>query len=208
MSFLLDVLLIILLFTFFGFSHTFLASNKVKRLIAQRAGNLIAFYRLFYNISSLIIFMFVYFEAPKPDIIIYDLHYPYDIITFAFQIISLFGLLWAARSVDVTEFLGVAQIKRYLNKEYNAEELDEIQRFNTKGAYKYMRHPIYFFSILFLSLRPTMDLFYLVMLICIIIYFYVGSIFEEKKLVEKFGDEYIEYQKRVPRIIPIKLHKR
>jgi protein-S-isoprenylcysteine O-methyltransferase Ste14 len=40
------------------------------------------------------------------------------------------------------------------------------------------------------------------MLICIIVYFYVGSFYEERKLVDKFGDEYLLYQKKVPRIFP------
>ena len=50
-----------------------------------------------------------------------------------------------------------------------------------------------------------MDLFYLVMFISITLYFYIGSFYEEKKLVEKYGVEYKEYQKKVPRIFPIKL---
>lgn len=199
-----DIFIIVFLFAIFAVSHSLLASNKIKRLIAERAGNLIAFYRLFYNLSSFLIFLFVYLESPKPDVIVYDLHYPYDIITFAFQILSLFGLLWAAKSVNVREFLGFSQIKRFIENSYKTEDLDEIQEFTAKGAYKYMRHPIYFFSILFLAFRPTMDLFYLTMLICAVVYFYIGSIYEEKKLVEKFGDKYSEYQKNVPRIIPVK----
>jgi protein-S-isoprenylcysteine O-methyltransferase Ste14 len=43
------------------------------------------------------------------------------------------------------------------------------------------------------------------MYICVIVYFYTGSIYEERKLIEIFGDEYIEYQKRVSRILPVKI---
>jgi len=207
MSYLFDVLIIILLFTFFAVSHTFLASNKIKRLIAARTGCRIAFYRIFYNITSIILFLFVYLLAPKPDVIVYDLHYPYDIITFAVQIISLLCFLWPLKVINGNEFLGISQIKRFIDNHYKIEDLDEIQDFTTTGSYKYMRHPIYFFSIVFLAFRPTMDLFYLTMLVCIIIYFYIGSIYEERKLVEKFGEQYIEYQRRVPRIIPVKFRK-
>jgi len=38
--------------------------------------------------------------------------------------------------------------------------------------------------------RPVMDLFYLTFLICIVAYFYVGSYYEEKKLVRQFGEVY------------------
>ena len=35
-----------------------------------------------------------------------------------------------------------------------------------------------------------------------VIYFYIGSYYEEKKLVNYFGDTYIKYQKVVSRIFP------
>jgi protein-S-isoprenylcysteine O-methyltransferase Ste14 len=44
-----------------------------------------------------------------------------------------------------------------------------------------------------------------VFFICLTGYFIVGSIYEEKKLVELFGDEYVQYQKNTPRLVPLKL---
>lgn len=199
-----DIILIVFLFALFGISHTFLASNKIKIALAQKLGVKIAFYRLFYNVSSVLIFVAVYALAPKPNVTIYDLQYPFDIITFALQVASLAGLYWATRLIDLKEFVGISQIERYLRDEYKTEDLDEKQTLRIEGAFKFVRHPVYFFSILFLGLRPTMDLFYLIMFVSVIIYFYVGSIYEEKKLIEKFGDEYREYQKNVPRLFPIK----
>lgn len=204
----LDVLIIIFLFTLFAVSHTFLASRKIKRRLAERLGPKIAFYRLFYTASSIIIFAAVYFIAPKPDVIVYDLQYPYDIITFALQVLSLIGLLWAAKPINMKEFIGTAQIERYLKGNYNSGDLDEKQELKIIGAFKYVRHPIYLFSILFLGLRPTMNLFYFIMFICLAIYFYIGSIYEEKKLAEMFGDEYVKYQNNVPRFIPIKFNRK
>jgi protein-S-isoprenylcysteine O-methyltransferase Ste14 len=34
------------------------------------------------------------------------------------------------------------------------------------------------------------------------IYLYVGSIFEERRLIAEFGDDYRKYQQQVPRFIP------
>ena len=197
-----DIFIIILLFTLFAFSHTLLAFNKTKLALAEKLGAKIAFYRLFYNLSSLLFFIVFYTVAPKPNVIVYDLLFPFDIITFALQVLSLIGLVWATRPIDLKEFLGTAQIERYLLGEYKVEDLDERQTLKIEGAFKIVRHPIYLFSILFLGFRPTMSLFYFVLFICIVIYFYVGFIYEERKLVEKFGDEYREYQKKVPRIFP------
>jgi protein-S-isoprenylcysteine O-methyltransferase Ste14 len=197
-----DIITIVFLFLLFAASHTWLASLKIKKTFADRIGDKIAFYRLFYNVSSLLFFTFFYFISPKPDIIVYDLHYPFDIVTFAFQVLTFIGLMWAAGQTDLKEFAGISQVIRYLKGEYTIADLDEKQIFRKTGAFKLVRHPIYLFSILFLGFRPTMDLFYLVMFICIVIYFYIGSVYEEKKLIEIFGDEYRNYQKSVPRLIP------
>lgn len=197
-----DVFVIIFLFLFFALSHSWLASLKMKKSLAEKLGEKIAFYRLFYNLTSLLFFAFFYFVSPKPDIIVYDLHYPLDIITFTIQILAFLGLVWSAKQTDMNEFIGTSQVKRYLRGEYSVTDLDEKQIFRKTGPFKIVRHPIYLFSILFLGLRPTMNLFYFVMFVCIVIYFYTGSIYEEKKLVEIFGDDYREYQKSVPRIIP------
>ena len=199
---LVDLILIILLFTLFAYSHTWLATIKIKRVLAEKLGVKIAFYRLFYNVASVILFLAFYVISPKPDLTIYDLRFPFDIITFALQILSLAGLVWATKPIDLREFIGIAQIDRYMHGEYKIEELDEKQIFKIEGAYKFVRHPIYLFSILFLGFRPTMSLFYLTMYVCIIVYFYIGSIYEERKLVEIFGNEYLEYQKQAPRLFP------
>lgn len=202
-----DVLLIIILFSIFAFIHTLLATLEVKRRIVKNIGEKIAFYRLFYNISSLILFSIFYFISPKPDVIVYDLHYPFDIITFALQVLSLFGLIWSIRTFNLKEFTGIEQIQRYLNGTYDKTELDEKAKLSIKGAAKIVRHPLYLFFILFLGLRPTMSLFYFVTFLCITAYFYIGSFYEEKRLVEIFGDKYKEYQEKVPRIFPIKFFK-
>ena len=109
--------------------------------------------------------------------------------------------------INGKEFLGISQIKRYVQGNYNTKDLDEINELRTEGVFSFTRHPIYFFSILFLGLRPYMDLFYFVLFICLTVYFYIGAYFEEKKLIEIFGESYLEYQKKVPAIFPVKFSK-
>lgn len=200
----LDVVIIFFLFSTFGLFHSLFATLQFKEKLAKQIGNKIAFYRLFYNIISTFFLLFIYEISPKPNLIIYDLQFPFDIITFALQVLSLFGLIWASKEIDLKEFVGISQIIRYFKNEYKTEDLDEKQNLRIKGAFKFVRHPIYFFSILFLGFRPQMDLFYLTVFVTFVIYFYVGSIYEEKKLVKIFGEDYINYQKSVPRIFPIK----
>jgi len=200
-----SILGIIFLFVVFGFTHSLLASLKVKNKLAEWLGSKIAFYRFFYNIISVISLAIIYELSPRPDIIIYDLPNPFDLIILVPQFISLIGAIWSFRYFSTKEFLGIAQVRRYLNNNYLPEELDEQMSFRIEGPYCYCRHPVYFFSIMFLIFRPVMDLFYIIFLICVIVYFWIGSIYEEKKLVEIFGSDYSEYQKIVPAIVPYKL---
>ena len=202
MSIFFDVIIIIFLFSLFAISHSVMAAFNVKAKITKQVGSKIAFYRLFFNVASILIFIAVYALSPKPNVIIYDLQFPYDIIIFAIQVIGLIGFIWVSFYIDVKEFLGITQIQRYLNGTYSLEDLDEKQELHIQGPFQYSRHPIYFYSIIFLGFRPAMDLFYFVFFICMVIYFYIGSIFEERNLEKKFGETYTEYKKNIPRLIP------
>jgi protein-S-isoprenylcysteine O-methyltransferase Ste14 len=201
-----DVLLIIFLFIVFGYTHSLLASEKVKIQFKKIFGGLIAFYRILYNLLSVISLYIIYNVSPKPHIIIYDLHNPFDLIILIPQFLSLAGVFWVFKYICLREFLGLEQIKRFFGKRYTTE-LDEEFTLRIEGPYRYSRHPIYFFSITFLLFRPVMDLFYLTFFICIVVYFYIGSYYEEKKLVRQFGNIYENYKKEVPKIFPVKLFK-
>jgi len=201
MSFVFDVLIIILLFTVYSVLHSFIASHRVKESFKKNFGDLIAFYRLGYNLFALASLIFIYEISPKPHLIIYDLPEPFDFIVLIPQFAALAALFWSFRYICVKEFLGLNQIKRFFRKAYSSE-LDEELTLTIGGPYKYSRHPVYFFTIVFLLFRPTMDLFYLTFFICLAAYFYIGSIYEERKLVKHFGEVYIKYQNAVPRILP------
>jgi methanethiol S-methyltransferase len=200
-----DILLIVLTLGIFGLIHTYLASAQFKEKLVKKIGTYIAFYRIAYNIFAVISFYYIYELLPHPDNKIYDLPYPWDLIILIPQFLSLAGIFWTFNYFSGSEFLGINQVKRFFKGEYKTEDSDERLTLRIEGPYKYSRHPVYLFSILFLLFRPVMDIFYLTFFLCIVIYFYAGSFFEERKLLQTFGEQYGEYKKTVPRIFPIKL---
>ncbi len=202
MNLVIDIISIVILFFLFASSHSILAAFNVKKRISDNVGNKIAFYRLFYNISSILIFVAVYYLSPKPNVVIYDLLFPYDLLIFAIQILGIFGFFWAGSYINLKEFLGITQIIRYFEGTYRINDLDEYHELVISGPFKISRHPIYFFSIIILGFRPAMDLFYLVFFICMFLYFYIGSIYEEKSLEKRYGDLYLNYKINVPRLFP------
>jgi len=207
MSLAFDVAVTISFLSVFCISHSILASNKVKKLFKDRFGNGIAYYRIGYNIISVISFIIIYLSLPTINITLYDLPSPYDLIILFLQLLSLIGFIWSTRYFSSGEFIGWAQIRRLREGNYDSKDLDESSTLRIEGPYKYSRHPIYFFSIVFLVMRPVMSLSYFIIVVIFVVYFYIGSVFEEKRLIEKFGEAYINYQKSVPRIIPIKIFR-
>ena len=72
----------------------------------------------------------------------------------------------------------------------------------TDGLHRYVRHPLYTTSLIILYLISPMSLNWLAFAVSCHVYFYLGSIFEERKLVREFGVAYRVYQQRVPRLVP------
>jgi protein-S-isoprenylcysteine O-methyltransferase Ste14 len=205
MNYVIDVIVLVFLFALYGFIHSVIASEKVKVYFKKMFGKLIAFYRLGYNVFALVGLYFIWEFAPHPSLQIYKLPAPYDYLVLIPQLMSIVGMIWCFKYISFKEFIGLNQIDRYFRNEYSDIELDENYTLRIEGPYKYSRHPIYFFSIIFLLFRAEMNLFYLTMFISFTAYFYIGSYYEEKKMVRLFGDDYRDYQKKVPRIFPYKI---
>jgi protein-S-isoprenylcysteine O-methyltransferase Ste14 len=74
----------------------------------------------------------------------------------------------------------------------------------TSGVFHIVRHPMYFGSVFlffsFVVLSSSILAFLIWLLICL--FYYFMSRYEEKLLINKFGNKYKEYQKRVPMILP------
>lgn len=180
MSLAFDAAVTIILLSVFCISHSILASNKVKKLFQDRFGNGIAYYRIGYNIISVISFIIIYLSLPTINITLYDLPSPYDLIILFLQLLSLIGFIWSTRYFSSGEFIGWAQIRRLKEGNYDSNDLDESSTLRIEGPYKYSRHPVYFFSIVFLVMRPVMTLTYFIIVVIFVLYFYIGSVFEEK----------------------------
>ncbi len=89
------------------------------------------------------------------------------------------------------------------HKKIFKEERKKLMVIDT-DVYSIMRHPMYFGSILsffaFVILSLSVVAFVIFINICIF-YFYLCR-YEEKILIEKLGDEYKDYMKKVPMLIP------
>ena len=74
--------------------------------------------------------------------------------------------------------------------------------FSSKGMYKLVRHPQMLCNIMAFLVVPRMSVSRLTLTVLFGFYVVIGIQFEEKGLIEEFGKQYIEYQKKVPQLIP------
>ena len=89
MNYVIDVTVIIVLLSLYGFIHSILASEKVKIFFRKTFGKLIAFYRLGYNVFALVGLYFIWDLAPHPALQIYKISPPYDYLVLIPQFLSL-----------------------------------------------------------------------------------------------------------------------
>jgi len=167
--------------------HSLLATDGVKSKFPPRAFRI--FYVLF-STAGLLALMFYsgsihalnFFVSEGPS-------------RYASFILTIFGVMviqTSFRQFSLKGFVGLSDEKKVLQ---------------THGILQYIRHPIQagiilivFGFFLFIPNLPT-----LISCLCILAYIPIGLYLEEKKLVAIYGDQYIEYRKKVPAIIPNRL---
>jgi protein-S-isoprenylcysteine O-methyltransferase Ste14 len=184
----------------FGLIHSLLASHAAKALAQRLLGRNIAAatYRLLFNVAALItIVPALYLVFRLPDQILYRFPAPWDSIALGLQALAALGLVFAVYQMDAWFFLGLRQLG-----EPSSIDSTSTAQLVTSGLYRVVRHPLYTFSLIALYLTSPMSVNWLAFAVSCNVYFYLGSIFEERKLVREFGGAYRAYQQRVPRLLP------
>lgn len=75
-------------------------------------------------------------------------------------------------------------------------------RFKTPWFYRYVRHPLYVGWFLVFWATPTMTVAHLLFAVITTVYILVAIQLEERDLVDHHGQDYENYRKRVPMLIP------
>lgn len=184
----------------YGAVHSLTASIRLKHFAAQRFGEPgRKYYRLAYVLISFITTpLYMVLIVLLPDVKLYVISQPWIYLTGFIQLLALVGMLLSFKGTGVLSFLGADVI-------FTPNTPQTPNRLMTAGLYRYSRHPIYFFSLVFLWLIPLMTWNLLAFAIGVTVYTLIGSRFEERKLAREFGQAYIDYCKVTPWIIPIKL---
>lgn len=185
---------LVLFWTLYYVLHSVFAATSVKQHFKGLLGKYFRYYRLAYSIfATLTLLLLLWFQYSWSVPLLFD-SFLIKVIAFFFLVIP--GLFIMYISIKKYFFLlsGVRSI-------YLATPPAELK---VEGIHRYVRHPLYSGTILFVwglfFIFPLVN--NLMAVVLLTAYVLIGIVFEEKKLVNEFGDQYIKYMNEVPGLIP------
>lgn len=195
---------ILLAWAAFGAFHSLTVSGGYERLARRAMGErgFSAYHRLLFTAySAAAAGAVLLYVRSLPDAPLYRIDGWARIVFHAVQLAGAALLLWTPW--DLLEFVGLRQLLRHLR----GEAPEGQGPLFTGKAYAVVRHPLYLGCSVILAIHPYQTRNSFVSAAAIVAYFYVGTFFEENRMVRKFGDAYREYQGRIPRFLPIRFRR-
>lgn len=147
--------------------------------------------------TALVTFILVYFWQPMPGVI-------WDVsgstLGTLLLIVYLFGWVAVLASSFMINHFHLFGLQQAFSgaRDGTAGE----HKFVTPLLYKVVRHPIQLGVLISLWAAPTLTEGRLLLAVVFTIYIFVGLRYEEKDLVEYFGDDYRDYKTKVAKVIP------
>jgi protein-S-isoprenylcysteine O-methyltransferase Ste14 len=115
---------------------------------------------------------------------------------------SLMGMMWGMRALRSFDMFGIQPILTHIR----ASRVRTVP-LTIRGPYRWVRHPLYFFILVLIWCCPDVTMDRLLFNLLFTAWVVLGTLLEERDLVTEFGESYLNYQGKVPMLIPWKLHK-
>jgi protein-S-isoprenylcysteine O-methyltransferase Ste14 len=186
----------LLLLTLFAFQHSIMARKGFKRWWTQLVPPSVE--RSVYVLFASLVLMLLFWQWRPIPMVVWSVGDPTLALTI--QGISLFGWLLVLVStllINHFELFGLRQVFfNLMGRPLPAPE------FRTPALYRVVRHPLYLGFVIAFWAAPTMTAGHLMFAAVSTTYILVAIMFEERDLIDAFGEEYRQYRERVAMIIP------
>jgi protein-S-isoprenylcysteine O-methyltransferase Ste14 len=192
-----EILIYALLWLSFGFVHSLLARASTKRLLQPLFGRA---YRFSYNLFSALHIGLVIIGGQivlGENSLEFELGNAFILLAAAFQVAGVCVIVLGLRQYDLGRFSGTTQL--FGDDDTSADE----EPLHITGMHRYVRHPLYLGAYLYL-LGGAVSEFGLQTALWGCLYLWIGTWFEERSLVSQYGRAYIDYQEKVPAILPFR----
>ena len=180
------------------FLHSSLLSTKTTTWLKSRLGDKSAFYRIFYNLFSLLtVLPLLYWQRTMPGPVVIKLSPLLLIFKYVALMFSVIIVAGSFFTFDVREFAGIRQI---MSRHQETRKQPVISK---HGFYGIVRHPMYLGGFVFLMASMThAPLGQFLGYSILAVYIIIGTLIEDKRLTRELGDIYKEYQKEIPMLFP------
>jgi protein-S-isoprenylcysteine O-methyltransferase Ste14 len=178
--------------------HSTLISMTVTDFAKKNLGGGFRFYRLFYNVVSLMTLIpLVYYSHALRKAPIFRWEGPLGIVQVFLLVVSVYLFVAGGKHYSWARFWGISQIKA--GRE--GSSLADSSTFVVSGIHRIIRHPWYLGGILIVWAQDMSASTILINMV-ISVYFMIGAVLEERKLVLEFGEKYREYQRSASMLFP------
>jgi protein-S-isoprenylcysteine O-methyltransferase Ste14 len=113
-------------------------------------------------------------------------------------LLGLGGFQWTGRALGKFDPLGIEPVMEQLRGKDPPPPLP----FTIRGPYRWVRHPFYSCVILMLWSYPDITADRLLFNALWTIWIVIGAYLEERDLIADFGEDYREYRRKVPMLVP------
>ena len=174
----------------YGLVHSVLATTAIKKF-ANNVGIKLGAYKVIYNVIAIVgLYALIKFQTTITSVKLFS----------TTMLVTVTGLFLTAAGFAIM----LICIFRYFKQMNGFSQEVNQPTLIISGLHRFVRHPLYTGTFIFIAglffLFPFMA--NLVSISVIIAYTLIAIRFEERKLILTFGEDYISYQKRVPKILP------
>jgi len=187
--------------------HSLLVAGWFKSMALRALGPRVmsGWYRLLYTVVSIAsLTVALWFITRIPD------HHIYSFprwIGWPMHALRLGGLLFgyiSYRQLRSDEFTGTAQALRFLKGQEPGGDMEGLtgDKLIRDGGYALVRNPLYLAGIIIFIFQPEVTRTWLTVSVLSVGYFVWGALIEEKRMLRRYGEEYRDYMKEVPLLVP------
>jgi len=119
-------------------------------------------------------------------------------VVTAMQLFGWVSVVVSSFVINHLELFGLQQVYCHFS-----DQVEPAAKFTDRSLYKLVRHPLQLGILIGIWCAATMTMTHLLLSASMTVYIFLGLHFEERDLVATFGQDYEDYQRRVPMILPI-----